>query len=184
MLRASITQLEAVMNCEGFFINRTGGTQGHTFLNFGDIASIYYNIENFRTDRHSTIPYNLRSGIKGRPRGLTLVKIATLCSSSLFQKAAKHEVSLSSIISTQSFTLRNTINRQVRSTKIHEQGITRAPEKRNSIFVDQTAFTMKIGQQLACLITLYLKEAVTNGKPCSDILKQLRRTILLVYTTI
>ena len=110
-----MTQLEAVMNCEDFFINRTGGTPGDTFLKFGDIAAIHNKIENFRTDRHSTIQYNLRSGIKGRPLGLTLVKLATLCSNSLFQKAAKYEVSLSSIISTQSFTLRNSINRQVRS---------------------------------------------------------------------
>ena len=156
----------------------TGHQPGDIFKKIGDIAAIYCRITDSTTKRSSSIAYTLRPDIKGLPVGLSLEKIATLCSQSVFQKAGRYEVRKSFIISTQSFPARNTITGEIRATRIHDQSITWTPNERNMVFVDTISFNEN-NWAATSTCKYYLKETVKNGKPCSHVIGQLRRTTFL-----
>ena len=171
--------LQAVMDLEDFIYNRTNGTPQDIFKKVGDIAAIYCRATHDDTVRHSNIPIALRPDRNlSHILGLNLRTVKRMCSLSVYNKAARYEARVSKIISTQSFPSRNTITGQFRAVKIHDQLITWSPNDRTDDFTAPTRFNSQTFAA-TCTCKYYLKEQALNGKLCSHVIGQLRRTIFL-----
>ena len=104
------------MDLEDFIWNRTDGSPQDIFKKIADIAAIYVRVTDTTTIRHSSVAVKLCDDVFGCPVGLTLRVVQEMCSQSIFEKAARYEVSCSSIISTQCFPAKNTILGEFRAT--------------------------------------------------------------------
>ena len=174
--------LQAVMDLEDFICNRTNGTPQDIFKKVGDIAAIYCRAAHDDTVRHSNIPIALRPDRNlSHILGLNLRTVERMRSLSVYNKAARYEARVSKIISTQSFPSRSTITGQFRAVKIHEQLITWSPSERTDDFIAPTRFNSQTFAA-TCTCKYYLKEQALNGKLCSHVIGQLRRTIFMAIS--
>ena len=93
--------LQPVMDLEDLIHNRTSGKPASIFKKLGDAAKLYVSIGNDDTIRSSNIPLLLAQDHFEKIQNLTLDKVKTLCSSSVFAKSKRFEVITSQHISTQ-----------------------------------------------------------------------------------
>ena len=166
------------MDMEDFVFNRTDGTPQDIFKKIGDIAAIYCSTTDTTTKRNSCIPITLRPDYIRCPDGLNLRVVKRLCSTSVFNKAARYETKNNASISTQNFSARNTITGEFEAVRIHDQMITWRLEHDLTGTSKGSRF---IGSCLSatCTCKYFMKETREKGKLCSHVIGQLRRTIYL-----
>ena len=80
--------------------NRTVGTPQDIFKKLGDAATRYIRSEDLITVRASNQAERVREDMFEVIEGLTLSKLKSICSKSVFEKTKRFEVKRSSIIST------------------------------------------------------------------------------------
>ena len=175
--------LQPVMDLEDFIYNRTDNTPQDIFKKVCDIASIYSRTIDTVSGRQSIIPFVLRQDVIGNSVGLTLSLAEQLCSSSVFRKARRYEVKSNKHISTQCYTLRNTIAGEIRTARIHNQLITWTSENPVDNDYPPVPFNTKTFAA-TCTCRFYKKETKLSGKLCSHVIGQLRRVIFLQSITI
>ena len=108
--------------------------------------------------------------------GLSLEKIARLCSNSVFNKAKRYNTKNSAIFRTQSSALRNCITGQFKAARIHEQNITWGDSSAHIQEIQPfTLTTIKV----YCSCKYFVKETSQSGLCCSHIIGQLRRVCYL-----
>ena len=173
--------LQPVMDLEDFIYNRTNGTPADVFKKIGDIAAIYCNTVDLVTPRNSVIPLRLHEDIWVNVPGLTTSIIQSLCSESVYRKAARYEVRSSSLISTQCYPERNTIRGEFRAARIHDQVITWNLLLTHDFDSEPIPFT--VGTLAVTCTCRYSKRGLLRtGKLCSHIIGQLRRVLFLKGT--
>ena len=169
--------LQPVIDLEDFIFNRTDGTPQDIFKKIGDIAAIYCRTTDTITRRNSCIPLTLRPDNSQCPKGLNLRVVKRLCSTSVFEKAARYETKSTTLISTQSFPTRNTITGEFKGARIHDQMIT---WRQDHDLIGMSEGSRFCSSNLSATCTCkYFKKERESGKLCSHVIGQLRRTIFL-----
>ena len=113
--------LHSIMDLEDFIHNRTSGKPASIFKKLGDAAKLYVSIDNDDTIRTSKIPLLLGQDHFEKIQDLTIDKVKTLCSSSIFAKSKRFEVINSQHISMNVFPALNRIEGEFRAARIHDQ---------------------------------------------------------------
>ena len=171
--------LQPIMDLEDFIHNRTSGKPASIFKKLGDAAKLYVSIGNDDTIRSSNIPLLLAQDHFEKIQNLTLDKVKTLCSSSVFAKSKRFEVINSQHISTQVYPALNTIEGEFRAARIHDQIISWCQNTAGSPYDPFNCQSISI----SCTCRYYEKvtqKMETNSKKyCSHIIGQLRRVIFM-----
>ena len=168
--------LQAVMDFEDFVHNRTDGKPATIFKRLGDAAIQYVTTVDFETVRHSNIPIILNEDDIDIIEGINTSDLREICSSSVFGRSKRYEVTKSTIISTQACANRNCIEGQFRAVRIHEQCIWWSGQSSVSTF----PFPFNIPNlQVFCTCKYHQRKDRVLGKYCSHIIGQIRRTHFL-----
>ena len=163
--------LQPQLDFEDYVFNRTDGTPQNNFKKLGDAATKYVTNQGIHVDRASNIPEKLEEDQIQCVEGLTLNKIKLLTSSSVFKKAKRFEVKLSSTISTQVYPHDNRICGFFRAVKIYNQHITWGRENGGSE-------PFSLGTiNVYCECIFFRKKTILSGKCCKHITGQLRRAL-------
>ena len=107
--------LQPIMDLEDFIQNRTSGLPASIFKKLGDAAKLYSSNLHDNTIRTSNISLQLGQDSFGKIQDLTLNKVKSLCSLSVFSKSKRYEVIKSQQISTQVFSSLNIIAGEFRA---------------------------------------------------------------------
>ena len=171
--------LQPIMDFEDFVNNRTTGEPSSIFKILGNAAKLYASTIDNTTVRTSNIPLLLANDHFEFVPGLTLTKVQTLCTATVFNKSQRFEVMKSNLISTQVSRLTNTIEGEFRAALIHDQVITWGNSNPNTSSCEFDLQTIKG----ICSCRYYLKITVEKLpheiRYCTHIIGQLRRVILI-----
>ena len=168
--------LQAVLDFEDFVWNRTDGSPANIFKKLGDAAMAYVSSPVCDVDRISNLAYKLPADDIEHIDGLSLSKIKTLCTASVFSKTKRFESTNSTIFRTQSSAIRRCIQGQYRAATIHDQSITWGIDENSN--EDASPFDIST-IMVHCTCKYFDKTTRVNGMCCSHIVGQLRRTVFL-----
>ena len=103
--------------------------------------------------------------------GLTLSKLKSICSKSVFEKTKRFEVKRSSIISTQVSKSGNWITGTYRAVKIYRQSISWGDKTGINVCQEYNRETLEV----FCECKFFCKQGRYSGKCCKHIVGQMRR---------
>ena len=170
--------LQSIMDLEDFICNRTTGEPSSIFKRLGDAARLYCSTIDNTTVRASNIPFSLATDSLENVEGLSLCKLKTICTETVFNKSKRFEVVKSDLISTQVFRDKNTIEGEFRAARIYDQCI----KWNDSLNLASSFFNLQT-LTATCSCKYYEKFSIhelSHGvKYCYHIIGQLRRVIFL-----
>ena len=156
--------------------NRTDGTPQDIFKKLGDAATRYIRSEDLITVRASNQAERVREDMFEVIEGLTLSKLKSICSKSVFEKTKRFEVKRSSIISTQVSKSGNWITGTYRAVKIYRQSISWGDKTGINVCQAYSRETLEV----FCECKFFGKQATYSGKCCKNIDCQMRRVIYIM----
>ena len=156
--------------------NRTDGTPQDIFKKLGDAATRYIRSEDLITVRASNQAERVREDMFEVIEGLTLSKLKSICSKSVFEKTKRFEVKRSSIISTQVSKSGNWITGTYRAVKIYRQSISWGDKTGINVCQEYNRETLEV----FCECKFFCKQGRYSGKCCKHIVGQMRRVIYIM----